>query len=233
MEDSPLSIAASIAGLLTFVVAIFASIYVRLVSLRNGRLEMQITWNSVNDNVYELLEMNRRKPLDLIKSHTTEQGEGPDIHRLKKLSRDLHSTEIVIHTYCRYAMVLDDDDPRLPLSAFDQADERVVELQNVLRNMQDHGHPDGTLAVAEMEIGEIPMQRSSMERVFNSLGSLVPARAVYFKGRVYVLQRILTAGASPALIRWHRVREKVLELVRHRDVLRAQIQSLQASMANS
>jgi len=233
MEDSPLSIAASIAGLLTFVVAIIASIHVRVASLRSGRLELDITYNLVKKNVYDLLEMNRRKPLDLMRSHTRQQGDDTNICRLKELSRDLNSTEIVIHTYCRYAMVLDDDDPRLPVTAFDQADERVVELQKVLRTLQDLGRPDVTLLLAGTEIEAIQMQRSSMERVFNFLGSLVPARAVYFKGHVYVLQRMLTAGASPALIRWHRVREKVLEKVRHRDVLRAQIQSLQASMANS
>ncbi|KAI4679378.1 uncharacterized protein J4E84_008408 [Alternaria hordeiaustralica] len=97
MEDSPLSIAANIAGLLTFAVAILASIYVRIASLRNGRLELEIIRESVEDNVQDLMRMSRENPSDLRKRYITEQGDEPDLRRLKNLSADLNATEIFIY----------------------------------------------------------------------------------------------------------------------------------------
>lgn len=48
MEDSPLSITASITGILTFGVAILAFVYVRYNTLRNGENEMMTVLESVS-----------------------------------------------------------------------------------------------------------------------------------------------------------------------------------------
>lgn len=53
MDDSPLSIISSITGILTFIAAILASIYVRYHTLQNGQLELEKVIESIQSSVVE------------------------------------------------------------------------------------------------------------------------------------------------------------------------------------
>jgi len=221
MEDSPLSITANVTGILTFAVAILASMYVRIVSLRSGNLELQTTLESVQDNVHDLMRINRQNPSDFRKSHHIQEGDGPNIWRLKQLGSDLIATELVIYIYCMHA------------KAFDDRDQIVVSVQSVLSTLRDTVVSHTALSYAQAEISGIPVQKPFMGSIFLPICRFLPIHWKYPRKLLYASQRILTVGSSPTLIRWYRVRETVLEKVRHRGVLQSQILSLQVSMANS
>jgi hypothetical protein len=79
MQDSPLSVTASIAGILTFVAAIFAAVYVRYTTLRSGRQEMFTIFNSVNATTQQ--------------SQAALSAESEPDPWLRKIVFDLHETE--------------------------------------------------------------------------------------------------------------------------------------------
>ncbi|KAI4914528.1 hypothetical protein J4E85_010593 [Alternaria conjuncta] len=203
MEDSPLSITANVTGILTFAVAILASIYVRIVSLRSGNLELVITLKSVQDNVHDLMRMNRQNPSELRKSHAMQRDDGPNIRRLKHLDLDLIATELVIYIYCMHA------------KAFDDSDQLVDSVQSVLSTLMDAVDTSRYMALnnALAEISGIPVQESSMGNIFLLILRFLPSHWKYTETLLYASQRILTAGSSPTLIRWYRVRETVSEKV--------------------
>jgi len=209
MEDSPLSIAANIAGLLTFVVAIFASIYVRVVSLRNGKVEMKTVLQCSVDNMQDL----RESQADL----SITEGDEPDIIWLKKLNASLFATEIVINVYCGRVMNAD-----------------TTFLEDMLYSTQWVGITPTTFADAAQEIKATKKSKSVIRRLYGERAiSSDTSRWSYFDQSVAALQVLFTAGSSPTLIRWYRVRERVLERVRQRDVLRSRLLSHQVYMANT
>ena len=232
MEDSPLSIAANIAGLLTFAVAILASIYVRVVSLRNGKLELDTIRKSVEKNVNDLLEMVQEttpiptppfppSPTFSGWDRRNSQDEEIDAVRLKKLSVSLSTTELIIYIYCWYAMDMH------------EAVKKASILRPVLSSLRDAEGRGGAYPGALLEILQMQVRILSIENIFQPFWNILPSHWAYPKKLLYASQRILTLGSSPTLIRWYRVREMVLEKVRHTDILRSQILSLQVSIATS
>jgi len=212
MEDSPLSIAANVAGLLTFVVAIFASIYVRYVSLRNGGVEMRTVWQAAQDNVNDLQESQAWLSIN--------EGDEPDLIWLKKLGATLRATEIVIFLYCARAMNMNMT-----------RDAEV--LENVLSGGQWVGITPTTFTDAAQEIKETKEKQSIIRRLHEGRFKSPDTGWTYFDQVVVGVRLLLTVGASPTSFWWYRVRERVLEKVRQRDVLRSRLLSHQVSMANS
>jgi len=224
MEDSPLSITANVTGILTFAVAILASIYVRIVSLRNGILELMTIRESSEDSVLDLIRMNIQERSNLQKNHIMQRTDGLDVTRLKILSARFITTDMVIYMYCNHAV------------DYYLNPEAVEGLQDVLSSL--HGSTGGIIDhifdQASIEISNITMRRSFLERIFDPHGGLLPAReAAFLMNLGDGLQRVLTLGLSPSLLRWYRMRETVLERVRQRDNLRSRILSLQVSISNS
>lgn len=91
MPDSPLSVTASIAGILTFAAAILASIYVRYNSLRNAEKEIINTLESVS------VTLNEIQPI----AHAGSTDPDEVVH---KMVSDLYSTEIEILARCMLAL---------------------------------------------------------------------------------------------------------------------------------
>ncbi|KAI4671049.1 uncharacterized protein J4E88_009445 [Alternaria novae-zelandiae] len=185
MEDSPLSITANIAGLLTFVVAILASIYVRVLSLRNGKVELETIRKSVEKNVNDLLEMVQEttpiptppfppSPTFSGWDRRNSQDEETDAVRLKKLSVSLSTTEIIIYIYCCSA---DRSEEALQRLIEQQAEvkARLEELTRLvvtasqapvrLENMSVSGIP------AETHVTVSPGQQEDVERHVGDEGS--------------------------------------------------------------
>jgi len=227
MEDSPLSIAANIAGLLTFVVAILASVYVRIVSLRNGRIELDTIRESVSDMVDDLVQMKVRNPLPgLRESHGNQEGNGDqegdelDMNRLKRMTASFIVTDIVIYVYCMHAIDLD------------EAAYSVKALQPALLEAHGASSTSTKFSEATIEITTIASGRDIVERGIDFFARGVPDDWVFLKQVVDASYRLLTAGSSPTLIRWYRMREKVLVKVRRRDMLRSRILTQQVEMAH-
>ena len=227
MEDSPLSITANIAGILTFVAAILASIYVRIVSLRNGRTEMERIRKSSEENVVDLGLLSTETRFESLRESQEHlafhDGDEPNVVRWKDLSRSLIITDMIIYTYCMRAI------------HGDAATDHEIFLLNSIQSMieatfhQSHARiPDTHQFVKTVEeVRDLVMEWNRptlIEKVVTSL----TGKTVLLASRM-----ILTAGSSPTLIRWYQMREIVLEKVRQRGMLRSRILSLQISLASS
>jgi len=217
MEDSPLSIAANIAGLLTFVVAILASIYVRYVSLRNGRVEMETIRNSVSDVLIDLGKMNSSSSAVLEgNAHLiVGQDDEEDVIWLKRLGASLLTTEILILAYC--------------LRATNSETSMVEAILSCARSIQDIGVTPTTFTDFVLDTRKATQKASDHLKRFIYLIPESLTKQFPMSWALY----ILTVGSTPTLMRWYRVREKVLEKVREREILRSRILSHQVSMANS
>jgi len=229
MQDSPLSITASIAGILTFVAAILASGFVRYLSLRNGRVEMERIRKSAGSNVEDLglvnIETQFKIPWESQEHLRIQEGDGPNVIRMKNLSVSLIITDMIIYTYCVRAMNM--DAVRSPESFLRESVDSLIEATS------NNSHHVGR---ANLEVEDLAMewaQRSLLERAVDLLARQFPSRKARLQKVLRALRRILTAGSSPALVRWYRLRETVLENLRQRDTLRSRILSLQVTMAIS
>lgn len=98
MEDSPLSIAASITGILTFVAAVLASIYVRYNTLQNGRVELEKVLKSVKISIEET-----RK----VATHAASSGD-PTSTQVHQILNDIYELEVTIARDCRSAFGFDE-----------------------------------------------------------------------------------------------------------------------------
>jgi len=212
MEDSPLSVIANIAGILTFAVAILASIYVRFVSLRNGRIEMETIRKSVDDVVNDL-DMMKSPSSGVLQGHAhfiVNEGDKQDAVWLKKLGTSLLATEMFIFAYCA----------RATNGRSGTADFALSSAQKL---------QDGVITLTTFEEADQEAKEASDRDVFTYRLSEFLARQFPMTWVLYVL----TAGSTPTLVRWYRVRERVLEKVRQREILRSRILSHQVTMANS
>jgi len=196
MEDSPLSIAASIAGLLTFVVAIIAAIYVRYEDVRNGKVELAVIQISVQNKMSDLNAMG------MIERITIEPNDGVEAIWLKKLITSIVATEIVILSYLAYAQGI----PNAPNVS------RVIELTTLV------GVEPTTWRDAIDEVQTVTARQQLLR------SNNVAVRSV---------QSVLRLGTTPRLVRWYRVRTKVLERIREREDLQSRLLSHQIDMANS
>ncbi|KAJ5116320.1 hypothetical protein N7456_000668 [Penicillium angulare] len=84
MEDSPLSTTANVAGILTFLAAIFAFVYVRYKTLQNGHAEMNNIYESVKATIEETLLME------------TQIENQPGFEKVREIFLSLWRTEISI-----------------------------------------------------------------------------------------------------------------------------------------
>ncbi|KAF2796494.1 hypothetical protein K505DRAFT_359230 [Melanomma pulvis-pyrius CBS 109.77] len=93
MEDSPLSITASITGILTFIAAICAFIYVRYNTLQNGWTEIDIIFESVVATIEETRAIAQA-------GRVTQSSDDPDSRRLRELVSEQYSTKLAIVAMC-------------------------------------------------------------------------------------------------------------------------------------
>ena len=162
MEDSPLSIAASIAGILTFIAAICTAIYIRYTTLRNSRDEFLATLHASTTSLKEMTVI----PGIRLDESVTEDETDP----LQWLVRELFAVELEISEKCK----------------------------SVIQHNID----------------------------FRAKGS--SASLVYVLGFA-----LLNLGATRMVVRWYRVRERMLELVRQREMIKSRILFHQVAVAAS
>lgn len=97
MEDSPLSIAASITGILTFVAAVLASIYIRYNTLQNGQVELEKVLKSVKISLEETSKVS---------TQAASSGD-PASTQVHQIINDLYELELAIVGHCMSAFGYD------------------------------------------------------------------------------------------------------------------------------
>ena len=218
MEDSPLSITASVTGILTFVVAIIAFIYVRYNTLRNGRAEMVSVLESVTATIAETREVATATPAPAAGSESDSAA-----GQLAKLVGDLYRIELAI--LVQYMKVYGT---------------KVASMQSNLRpddGISSAATWEDVLQVVAtsytLKPATIPSYFSSLTRAFQT--SVPPAEAVA-TGVMDVLMMgmkfVAYSGAYPTMIRWYIVRDEVLEKVREREAVRSRLMFHQVFAAN-
>jgi hypothetical protein len=215
MEDSPLSITSNIAGLLTFTVAIFGAIYVRYKSLRNGRMEMITIQESVIDT-FDGLRMMRLRDQFVLKQDDEDVAVWS-----RKLEVSLFITDIIIFAYCNYAegssiSYLQSSLRASPLAAFDSTmfDDATRELDRLIEKQNTRGTFSAIL-----------------KNHFSFLSEYVSGFSTGSVATLFLFFYFL--GTPRKLMRWYRVRERVLEKVREKETLQSRIVSCQIHMVNS
>ena len=221
MEDSPLSITASVTGILTFVAAIIAFIYVRYNTLRNGRAEMVSVLESVTATIAETREVATATPAPAAESESDSAA-----GQLAKLVGDLYRIELAI--LAQYMKVYGTN---------------VASMQSNLR--PDDGTSSAATWQDALQVVATSYARkpatipSYFSRVTQALQASIPngeAAAQVTTGVMGVLtmsmQFVAYSGAYPTMIRWYMVRDEVLEKVKEREAVRSRLMFHQVFAAN-
>jgi hypothetical protein len=210
MEDSPLSITASITGILTFIAAIFAFMYVRYSTLKNGNTEMLTVLESVTATIEETRAIAQARPV-------TQPGDDAESSRLEELMSELYSTELAI----------------------------LVQYMKVygtgLRTMQSNLRPGGSTSTAWDDVvrgASMVTERLQRRRVIDQLQSYAPVIETFSHPRLLgmiwsIMVFMFKFGLTPTMMRWYMVREKVLEKIQQREIIRSRLLFYQISTANS
>lgn len=209
MDDSPLSIAASITGILTLVAAIFSFVYVRYTILENGRDEMLNVFESVTATLEETQELLAR--LSIIPG----DGPVPRPDRLVRLIKDLYDTELFI--LAQYQNVFNYRDMDLKNSIASILNRLIAE------------DPGGAWLDVERKAEEFanPPPRRQFERFwrcFERLTDVIASTHPEYLAMAWAAVRvILSLGVGPSLMRWYRIREQVLEKMKKREMFRSRV----------
>jgi hypothetical protein len=197
MEDSPLSITASVTGILTFIVAIIAFIYVRYSTLRQGDNEMSTILESVSATIVETRAMAQMMAQPSDRSESTQ---------LEKIIADIYSLEIdILSDYYK---------------AFGVKRSTTLLNLDLRRNCDDLDWEESFLRQRN--------QLSSTKSTGNPWTQLLPDGYTVMDAMKFVF----TMGTTPTLLRWYMVRDKVLEKIRQRDIIRSRLQFHQMSLVN-
>lgn len=221
MEDSPLSITASITGILAFVAAIIAFVYVRYTTLRNGQEEMVSVLESVTATIAETREVATATPeLGL--------GSGPDsaAGQLAKLVGDLYRIELAI--LVQYMKVYGSN---------------VASMQSNLRpddgNSSAATWQDALQAVATTRTRKPATMPNYFSRLAQAFQTSVPPAEAVAQATTGVTEVLLMSmkfvaysGAYPTMIRWYMVRDEVLGKVKEREAVRSRLMFHQVFAAN-
>ena len=181
-EDSPLSITANIAGILTFLAAICTAVYIRYSTLRNSLVELESIHKSTTATIDEV------RAIQGVPAHYPSLDDDGEGRRLYELVESLVDIEDEIKLLC-YGAVSSTIGNHGPL---------VEKLISTVWNALHRVRLDNVAAAA----------RQSISAVFNF-------------------------GRTPIMIRWYRVREKVLELVQQRKNARSRLLFHQISAATA
>lgn len=214
MEDSRLSIIASVTGILTFFAAIMGFVYVRYEVLQNGTTEMNSiletamstivdneVWNEVmrdmvqNSGRFERRDTLQRELFKIQFQILTEYHSADLFTPAVAMLWATAMTRTIVSTFWR------DIDPE----AWSKFRQKLQCREYPL--LDNSGNDSGFGNVLEMRISKRPV------------------------GLVWRL--LVNFGASPALLRWYMIREKVLEKVRRRETIQSQLLLYQISTANS
>lgn len=216
MEDSPLSIAASIAGILTFFAAVLAFVYVRFNTIRDGQAErlsiMESTAASLREN-HALLSAFIHLRLD---------PEAPAQPRSFSLLSELLATELVIKARC---WRVHGETEAATMERLQHNEAFLTQLWSKTLSAEEAAR---RLREFRMEVAP-----TKWDKCFWAVSWPPDARnrlalnSRLFSNLLYLLAFglliLITLGSTPASIHWYIVRDKVMELVQRRETLRSQL----------
>jgi len=249
MDDSPLSIAASAAGILTFISAVIAFVYVRYQILQNGRNEISSSLEAAALGIEETKSMQHAQ---LLPSNNDDErhghGHGEAAERMMKKSlQDLLRIDIEIWKECALAAGHPNPD-EMGMAAgvvlFGEGEEeendRDVERQQqqpiITTIPQINNNNDtlkGTNASSSLPLPPPPTENASSSsqlhhhynynRYLKVLDFLVLGSLASLVWASVKMVLRLSVGITPALLRWYGVRKEVMRMKRRRDALRSRI----------
>lgn len=211
MDDSPLSITSSIAGILTFVVAIFVSIHARIKTIKEST-ELITTLQSVLGTITNTKEI-------YLNFSSTYSGGGSESRQLHEVWRELYHKEVQILPH--FLKILCPEHEAANPSTVLCGSEDPVQAERIIRDafalMMQHPKQRG---------------RCCTWSIFERLGCFIDAssgNAVY----VWALIRlVLSTGITPRSMRWYRERELVLKMMQERETIRSRFAFYQTLNAN-
>lgn len=205
MEDSPLSITANVTGIFTSIAAVLAFIYVRYATLSKGQMEIITVRSSVEANLEDLRMISVQSRLRI------KESDDNDTIWLKKLIGSIYAVELVTGIYVKRAAGVETSLMSIPLMDVPFVGVTPTTWTDAIQGAKEAG-----------------IEKESLDERIASMLRLRPHSRMAF-----ALLIILRLGTTPRLVRWYRVRERVLEKIRQREDLRSRLLSHQVSMANS
>jgi len=243
MDDSPLSIAASAAGILTFISAVIAFVYVRYQILQNGRDEISSSLEAAALGIEETKSMQHALLLPL-PNDDERHGHGAEAERMKKSLRDLLRIDMDIWKECALAAGHHPNPDEIEMVAgvvlleeHEESDRGVERRQQQQQQQQppiiiitpqvNHNNNNTLRGTNTSSLLPLSTTKSGSQLHYNRylkvldflvLGSLA---SLIWASIKMVLR--LSVGITPALLRWYGVREEVMRKTRQRNVLRSRI----------
>lgn len=222
MEDSPLSIAASVTGILTFIAAIFGFIYVRYRILSNGRQEITSVFESVTASI-----LDTRTLQQTMLQAESEHDLGSGLKRA--LISELYMIEIEILRLYNDSGV---DETMLGLKASSQNNE-MARLWQEIRQAVGQAQDD-LIPKREGRFSKFNQRWRYIASIWETHSYLFAALGPYdgWSWLLVVTKFVLNLGATPILVRWYMIRKSVLEKVKKRKILRSRLLFYEISNAN-
>lgn len=214
LDDDPLSIVANVADILTFIAAVLAFVYVRYNTVRNGHKEM----TAILESVFATIEETRTMSM---MTSEPEEDKAAEANIPQKLLADLYALEMEIIVEFMYAY--------------------GDKLSNRLRNLHSSSFQESATwdeVTRRFTATRDNWHQSQRNSSFWNSRSMTLA-SLFYSGNPWIpsslwaiLKYALTLGNTPTLLRWYRVRDKVLELTRRREILRSRLLLQQAALTN-
>jgi hypothetical protein len=214
--DSPLSVASSITGILTFIAALCASIYLRYNALQNGETEINNIIASVLATIEETQSISQTEP-------AMQPKDEPSSTRLEKLVSELYKTELFIIAQCMNVHNTNLSSFRSALPSWGPTNSPWNSVLQEVERIQKESQPQ-----PQRKKGGFMDGISQYLKVVDTLVPHNQATSLVWGAVKFVL----SAGATPTLIRWYMVRERVLEKIQHREMIRSRLLFHQVIVVN-
>lgn len=231
MADSPLSIAANIAGILTFVAALLAFIYARYVILRNGKQEIVQNARSIYDSIQECKALH-----DSFQSSFQLDGQAwappPIDEHLQEMLRQLCEVEVQAMSLL-FRTYSGDESPREENVRLDRLMQRLRKNEHFVEFVMTRG--PGIYVHSKWVSKTQPTDKkyewiSSREyNMMLDIRRILGPETVFQKLRNFwillwgSLRFSLSGGTPKYLLRWYTVRREMLQLAEKRAMVRSQL----------
>ncbi|KAI0171285.1 hypothetical protein BJ166DRAFT_518372 [Pestalotiopsis sp. NC0098] len=250
MEDSPLSIVASITGILTFIAAVVGFVYVRYSILNNGKQEIVSTKESVVAFLRDTASFQQ-----MLLQPVVQQDSHSDLRQI--ILHELYTTELEILRLYRQSdfigelrSILGDADAQkwregLVAACFwerwnDSWDNTTTDVLHD-RHVSPELLRNRIISRLRQDAEEAfrSRRRMSTKKRMDFVRGLIGISWLSFENMpeyaalVFGVVRLLfNFGATPRLLQWYMIREKVLEMVKVRENLRSRLLFYEVSTAN-
>ena len=220
MDDSPLSYTANITGILTFVTAIIAFVYVRYNMLKNGYEELETIRRSAVTTVEDL---------EALANIIDRERNRPEVGRMRDHLMQLSRLETSIFEKCNHAKSATLWEAPNPQHSQGPGPRLGPRLSS------SAGDPEQDPNGSQVHRG----RRDQFRTLLTALGTYLDIfRGVFVIAPIDLLltlsvvgvRFVLRAGVTPALFRWFKVRDEVMAKVQQRNELLSRIQHQQVTL---